>query len=128
MWECFDYESYPARQFHETYRGRPMTFDDATPPGWCEPGTVPLWQELTDAHGGCTVVTWIRDFGPVWIECEDRLIGGRLERTPTAIHYPPRGGLDPAAARRLAAELLNAADILDPPKSPARGYGRPRHP
>ena len=36
-------------------------------------------------------------------------------RSPAAIVFcePPRGGLDAGGARRLAGELLNAADELD---------------
>jgi hypothetical protein len=53
----------------------------------------------------------------VWIECEDHIEDGRILRTAPRIGYtePSRRGLDATAARRLAAELLNAADILDPP-------------
>lgn len=46
---------------------------------------------------------------------DDRVVDGRVLRTQPAIHYtePPVLGIGPAAARRLAAELLNAADTLD---------------
>ena len=58
-----------------------------------------------------------RDIGNVWISCDDHTVNGRVLRTAPAIHYseePGRGeGINAAAARRLAAELLNAADILD---------------
>ncbi len=51
----------------------------------------------------------------VWIAADDRVVDGRVLRTQPAIHYtePPVLGIGPAAARRLAAELLNAADTLD---------------
>jgi hypothetical protein len=97
------------------------------PPSWCEPGARPDWQE----RGGHMVAVWLRVFGPyVWVECEDRTVNRRVLRTLPAIHYAEEtgAGIDAVGARRLAAELLNAADIIDPPKSPARGYGRPRHP
>ncbi len=105
----------------------PDTFDvgpaPPTPPAWCEPGTQPTWEQLTAEYGGGTVALWTRYFGPdeltadVWIECEDTVEGGRVLRTGPRIGYtePSRHGLDAAGARRLAAELLNAADVLDPP-------------
>jgi len=51
----------------------------------------------------------------VWIEAEDRTVGGRVLRSGPRIHHtePSADGLDPAGARRLAAGLLNAADLLD---------------
>jgi hypothetical protein len=106
----------------------PDTFDVGpapTTPHWCEPGTQPSWEQLTAEYGGGTVALWARYFGPdemtadVWIECEDRTVDGRVLRSGPRIGYtePSRDGLDAAGARRLAAELLNAADILDPPTS-----------
>lgn len=51
----------------------------------------------------------------VWIAAEDTIAAGRWVRSTAAISFcePPRDGLDPAQARRLAAQLLNAADLLD---------------
>jgi hypothetical protein len=91
------------------------------PPPWCEPGTVGRWEELTEDYGGGTACLWTRYFPPdeltadVWIECEDRIENGRILRTPPRIGYtePSRRGLDAEEARWLAAELLNAADVLD---------------
>ena len=89
-----------------------------TPPAWCEPGTTGRWEQLTD---GGDVCLWCRYFGPdemtsdVWIEAQDTIAFGRLLRTRPRIGYtePSRHGVDAAGARRLAAELLNAADVLD---------------
>lgn len=92
------------------------------PPPWCEPGTEPIWEQLTERYGGVTICPWTRYFpagdpvaADVWIAADDRVVDGRVLRTQPAIHYtePPVLGIGPAAARRLAAELLNAADTLD---------------
>ena len=102
----------------------PDTFDAGPapePPAWCVPGTTGRWEQLTDGGGACL---WARYFGPdemsadVWIECQDSVAFGRLLRTRPRIGYtePSRDGVDAAGARRLAAELLNAADVLDPPR------------
>ncbi|REL96988.1 hypothetical protein DSI33_04330, partial [Mycobacterium tuberculosis] len=73
-------------------------------------------------YGGVTICQWTRYFpagdpvaADVWIAADDRVVDGRVLRTQPAIHYtePPVLGIGPAAARRLAAELLNAADTLD---------------
>jgi hypothetical protein len=51
------------------------------PPDWCLPGTEGLWETLTEGRG--TVCLWSRDFAAgVWIEAEDRIIGGRVMRSP----------------------------------------------
>jgi len=100
------------------------TFDVGSapaPPAWCEPGAQPSFEQLTEEYGGGTVGFWARYFPPdemtadVWIEAEDRTVDGRVLRTGPRIGYtePSRHGLDAAGARRLAAELLNAADTLD---------------
>lgn len=92
------------------------------PPPWCEPGTEPIWEQLTERYGGVTICQRTRYFpagdpvaADVWIAADDRVVDGRVLRTQPAIHYtePPVLGIGPAAARRLAAELLNAADTLD---------------
>jgi len=101
-----------------------MTTDNATdvgaapqPPAWALPGAQPSWDSL--AADGATIASWTRDFGDVWIAADDRIANGRVLRSKPAIHYseePGSGeGIDPAGARRLAAELLNAADLLDHP-------------
>jgi hypothetical protein len=67
-------------------------------------------------HGRASNAAWTRDIGPdVWIACQDTIENGHWVRSPAAIEYsePPRDGLNPAAARRLAAQLLNAADLVD---------------
>ena len=53
----------------------------------------------------------------MWIACDDTVEGGEWVRSRSAIGFceSPRDGVDAAGARRLAAELMNAADILDPP-------------
>ncbi|MDC8984354.1 hypothetical protein PR370_18595 [Mycobacterium marinum] len=89
------------------------------PPAWCAPGTDPDWERLSEQYGGALACFWARYFpnddGDVWIKAEDRIIDGRIRRTDPAIHYtePPSEGVTPAQARQLAAELLNAADVLD---------------
>ncbi|GJN97836.1 hypothetical protein NJB1907f44_21570 [Mycobacterium marinum] len=52
----------------------------------------------------------------MWIRAYDRITDGRVLRTPPEICYvePPALGITPEQARKLAAELLNAADTLDP--------------
>lgn len=86
----------------------------APAPGWILPGTEPAWDTLTE--DGATLCSWTRDIGAhVWISAEDRTQDGRWLRSAPTIGYtePSRHGLDATGARRLAAELLNAADILD---------------
>ncbi len=84
------------------------------PPAWAAPDTTPEWDSLT-LEGG-PIASWCRDFGPVWSACDDTIENGRWVRSPAAIYYndPPRDGITPGDARRLAADLLNAADLLDP--------------
>ena len=87
-----------------------------TPPAWCEPGTQPTWDSVTDEGG--LIASWCRDIGNVWMAAPTTASrNGRVLRSAPAIHYseePGQGqGIDPAAARRLAAQLLDAADILD---------------
>ncbi|WP_373234884.1 hypothetical protein [Mycobacterium marinum] len=89
------------------------------PPSWCAPGTDPDWERLSEQYGGALACFWVRNFpddnGDVWVKAEDRVIDGRIRRTIPAIHYTesPSEGVTPAQARQLAAELLNAADVLD---------------
>lgn len=89
--------------------------DGPAAPPWCVPGAQPSWDSLTD--DGTGVLTWIRDVGAgVWIAADDTIDeGGQWVRSPSVIRLdePPIDGLDAAAARRLAADLLNAADLLD---------------
>jgi hypothetical protein len=66
------------------------------------------------------VCTWSRSFpdepgADVWVEADDRIVDGRVVRSAPRIMMfePASDGLDAAAARQLAAELLNAADTLD---------------
>ena len=66
-----------------------------------------------------SVPSWTRDVGDdVWIACDDTIVGGEWARSAAVIVFcePPRDGLDAAAARRLAGQLLEAADVLDPPQ------------
>ena len=51
----------------------------------------------------------------MWVSCDDHIVAGRILRTPPRILYfePPRDGIDAVAARKLAADLLNAADELE---------------
>ncbi|WP_029404177.1 hypothetical protein, partial [Mycobacterium tuberculosis] len=78
------------------------------PPPWCEPGTEPIWEQLTERYGGVTICQWTRYFpagdpvaADVWIAADDRVVDGRVLRTQPAIHYtePPVLGIGPAAAR-----------------------------
>jgi hypothetical protein len=61
------------------------------PPSWCLPGTEPRWERLTEKHGGGTACFWSRDMSDgVWIECEDRVINGRVMRSePRIMHWEP---------------------------------------
>ena len=83
------------------------------PPAWCLPDAAPRWEQLTD--GGGNIGMWSRDFGDVWVACEDTVVDGRVLRTPARIHYfeTPRDGIDAATARKVVADLLNAADELE---------------
>lgn len=104
---------------------RPTTdVGPATPaPAWCAPGTMPVWERLSEQYGGGQECGWYRYFpnyddgvgADVWIRAYDRIVDGRLLRTDAEIHYvePSSRGVTPAQARQLAAELLNAADVLD---------------
>ncbi len=85
------------------------------PPAWCLPEATPRWEQLTDQYGGGSICSWSRDFGNVWIACEDTIVNGRVLRTPPRIQYfeTPRDGIDATTARKVAADLLNAADELD---------------
>ncbi len=95
-----------------------MTTDNTalpTPPAWALPDTGPEWDSLTPDGGPLAGGT--RDVGTdVWIACDDTIEDGHWARSPAAIHYseePGQGqGIDAAAARRLAAELLNPQTSL----------------
>ena len=89
------------------------TFDvGPTPPPWALRGAAPNWDSLT--QDGTTVLSWVREVGEVWIAADATIQDGQWVRSPAAIGYgeAPRGGLDVAGGRRLAADLLKAADIL----------------
>ena len=96
-----------------------MTTDDLagigpTPPAWCEPDTKPDWSSLT--MEGTSPLSWCRDVGEVWIAADDTLDeNGNWSAARPRIGFcePPAEGLDAAGARRMAADLLNAADLLD---------------
>ncbi|BBX56953.1 hypothetical protein MSHO_22980 [Mycobacterium shottsii] len=110
----------------QSWLDRPTTdMGPATPaPEWCLPGTEPEWEQLTEQYGGGQECGWYRYFpnnddgigADVWIRAYDRITDGRVLRTPPEICYvePPALGITPEQARKLAAELLNAADTLDP--------------
>jgi hypothetical protein len=87
-----------------------------TPPPWCEPDTQPDWDSLTD--DGASILSWSRNIGDqVFIGCDDTVDEtGQWVRSQARIGYceAPAEGLDAARARRLAAELLRAADLLEP--------------
>lgn len=87
------------------------------PPAWALPDTAPEWDSLTDDGG--PIASWTRDVGTVWIAAEDTVQDGRWVRSPAAVYFceAPRDGITPAQARMLAAQLLNAADLLDEPAS-----------
>jgi hypothetical protein len=83
----------------------------AAPP-WCEPGYTPSTES----------VIWSRDFHVehddicVYLMCTDNIEGGRIVRSAPSLFV--NTGDEPittAAARRLAAAILNAADVLDGP-------------
>jgi hypothetical protein len=84
------------------------------PPAWALPGARPGWDSVADADGA-GILDWVRDIGQVWICCSDSIDeNGEWVRTPARIGFcEPRDGLDAAGARRLAGDLLAAADILD---------------
>lgn len=84
-----------------------------TPPAWCEHGARPDWDSVT--LDGAGLLTWTRDVGEVWIACEDTVEDGEWVRSPARIRFfePPSEGLDSTQARRWAADLLSAAELLD---------------
>ncbi len=61
-----------------------------TPPAWCEPGTQPTWDSVTDEGG--LIASWTRDIGNVWIACDDQIVDGRMLRSAPAIHYSEEPG------------------------------------
>lgn len=89
------------------------------PPDWC-PDAQPIlfWHRPV----GCTVVDWCIGPWQVWVACEDHCVGGQMIRTDSRVFYSeaPRGGMDTATARRFAAALLEAADVLDGLDGPTR--------
>jgi|SRR5271166_421226 len=86
----------------------PDTFDiGPTPPPWTLPGARPSWDSLTDDD--TTILSWVRDVGGVWIASEDTIKDGQWVRSPAVIRFSQPDGLDAAAARQLAAQLISAA-------------------
>lgn len=96
----------------------PDIFDvGPTPPAWMLPDAQPGWDSL--AEDGASILSWVRDTGDtVWIACEDTIEDGQWVRSTPGIQFceAPAAGLDAVGARRLAAELLAAADLIDPPQ------------
>jgi hypothetical protein len=93
----------------------------ATPaPRWCLPDAEPSLEKVNTQYGGGVISYWSRSFAAedcatdVWIHAEDQVIDGRVMRTAPRIMYwePPGDGMTAAQARQLAAQLLNAADVL----------------
>lgn len=85
------------------------------PPSWCLPDAVPTWQRLTERFGGIVVCSWERKVSDdVWIECDDRVVGGRVMRAAPRIHYfdPGTEGIGCVQARALADALIAAADVI----------------
>jgi hypothetical protein len=82
------------------------------PPDWCEPGAAGDRQELT---AGGTVCMWERVIShDVWVGCEDHTIDGHVFRTPARVHIGEQPhALSGEDVRRLAADLLAAADLID---------------
>jgi hypothetical protein len=88
----------------------------ATPaPNWCLPDAEPEWNQLTERCGGGMVCSWTRNVSDdVWIECEDRIVDGRVMRSAPRIMYwePPADGITCEQARQLAEGLTAAGDII----------------
>ena len=86
----------------------------AVRPPWCNPGAAPEWTILGDDS---LIVSWERIMSEaVWVSREDAVEDGRVVPGVTRIHVEIREGIegiDPASARRLAAELLAAADLAE---------------
>jgi hypothetical protein len=81
-------------------------------PPWCEPGTRPDCSLLSE--GGAGTYSWERIVSAaVCIACEDRIEDGRMLPGEATIHVDDQDALDPVAARRLAAELLAAAELVE---------------
>jgi hypothetical protein len=83
------------------------------PPAWCDPGTRIGLESIT--FDGQPIACFARDIGAVTIAQHHTLSDdGRWAACPPVIRvFEPNDGLDAAGARRLAAELLDAADLLD---------------
>ena len=81
-------------------------------PPWCEHGTRPDCSLLSESGGG--IYAWVRIVSAaVWIAREDRIDDGRMLPGKATIHVDHQDPLDTVAARRLAAELLAAAELAD---------------
>jgi hypothetical protein len=94
-----------------------MTTDDfadigPTPPPWMPPDAQPDYWNL---YEGKTSLLWLHGVGDhVTIECHDTIEDeGEWMRTAKIDIIQHLHGLDPALARRLAAELNAAADLID---------------
>jgi hypothetical protein len=82
------------------------------PPWWCEHGTRPDCSLLSEGGGG--IYGWERIVSAaVRIAREDRIEDGRMLPGEATIRVDHQGPLDTVAARRLAAELLAAAELAD---------------
>jgi hypothetical protein len=82
------------------------------PPAWCEPDARIGLESIT--FDGEPVACWARDIGAVTIAQDHTLTDrGWICGPPVIRVYEPDDGLDAAGARRLAAQLLHAADLLD---------------
>ncbi|MHC9295456.1 hypothetical protein ACRCUN_23590 [Mycobacterium sp. LTG2003] len=76
---------------------------------------------IESGKGSGVLCTWTRYFpephNPTnalcWITAEDRIVGGRVIRTAPWIATDEHELLTAEDARRLAAALLNATDVLD---------------
>ncbi|MGV0743850.1 hypothetical protein [Mycolicibacterium sp. XJ870] len=91
------------------------------PPAWCLPGTQPHWDVIGSGRSVGVLCTWTRHFPEpqdpasalCWITAEDRIAGGRVIRTAPWISTDEHEVSTGEDARKLAAALLNAADVLE---------------
>jgi hypothetical protein len=79
-------------------------------PPWCESGTRPDCSLISDGGGG--IYSWERIVSAsVRVAREDRIEDGRVLPGEATIHVDHQDALDPAAALRLAADLMEAAGL-----------------
>jgi hypothetical protein len=81
---------------------------NATPPAWVAPDATPDYSLLCDG-----VLSWERLVSAaVWVDRVDTVADAGVQPGPDRIHVDcPEAGVDAAAARSLAAELLAAAEL-----------------